>query len=165
MKKEMKKEMRLIDANALLENLGEEPMVWSDGEAEIQERNDWKRFKACVEAQDTVDAYTEEQVASIIQQANQLEAKNKELEKECSWLKSCLNCKIRKECPRHCGKVVHDCDHWEYGDSTVDAVEVVRCKDCKRYCKSAIGSDDCLLLCVDVKPDDYCSHGERKDNG
>ena len=47
---------------------------------------------------------------------------------------------------------------------TVDAVEVVRCKDCKRYCKSAIGSDDCLLLCVDVKPDDYCSHGERKDN-
>lgn len=56
MKKEMKKEMRLIDANALLENLGEEPMVWSDGEAEIQERNDWQRFKACVEAQDTVDA-------------------------------------------------------------------------------------------------------------
>ena len=48
---------------------------------------------------------------------------------------------------------------------TVDAVEVVRCKDCKRYCKSAIGMDDCLLLCVDVKPDDYCSHGERKDNG
>ena len=47
---------------------------------------------------------------------------------------------------------------------TVDAVEVVRCKDCKRYCKSAIGMDDCLLLCVDVKPDDYCSHGERKDN-
>ena len=53
---EMKKEIRLIDANALLENLGEEPMVWSDGEAEIQERNDWQRFKACVEAQDTVDA-------------------------------------------------------------------------------------------------------------
>ena len=42
-------------------------------------------------------------------------------------------------------------------------VEVVRCKDCKRYCKSAIGSDDCLLLCVDVKPDDYCSHGERRE--
>ena len=47
---------RLIDANALLENLGEEPMVWSGGEAEIQERNDWRRFKDCVEAQDTVDA-------------------------------------------------------------------------------------------------------------
>ena len=52
----MANEKRLIDANALLENLGEEPMVWSDGEAEIQERNDWQRFKACVEAQDTVDA-------------------------------------------------------------------------------------------------------------
>lgn len=70
----------------------------------------------------TVDAYTEEQVASIIQQADKLEARNNELEKEIAWLKSCLNCKIRKECPRHCGKVVHNCDHWEYGDSTVDAV-------------------------------------------
>ena len=69
----------------------------------------------------TVDAYSEEQVANIIQQTEKLEAKNKELEKEVSWLKSCINCKIRKECPRHCGKVVHDCDHWEYGDSTVDA--------------------------------------------
>ena len=73
----------------------------------------------------TVDAYSEEQVANLIQQTEKLEAKNKELEKEVSWQKSCLNCKIRKECSRHCGKVVHDCDHWEYGDSTVDAVEVV----------------------------------------
>ena len=52
----MANEKRLIDANALIFHLGEEPMVWSDGEAEIQERNDWRRFKACVEAQDTVDA-------------------------------------------------------------------------------------------------------------
>ena len=51
-----------------------------------------------------------------------------------------------------------------FGGIAPDVVKVVRCKDCKRYCKSAIGSDDCLLLCVDVKPDDYCSHGERKDN-
>ncbi len=52
----MANEKRLIDANALIFHLGEEPMVWSDGEAEIQERNDWRRFKACVEAQDTVNA-------------------------------------------------------------------------------------------------------------
>lgn len=52
----MANEKRLIDANALIFHLGEEPMVWSNGEAEIQERNDWRRFKACVEAQDTVDA-------------------------------------------------------------------------------------------------------------
>ena len=57
---------------------------------------------------------------------DKLEAATKEMRTENVWLKSCLNCKIRKECPRHCGKVVHGCDHWEYGDSTVDAVEVVR---------------------------------------
>ena len=52
----MASEKRLIDANALIFHLGEEPMVWNDSEDEIQERNDWRRFKACVEAQDTVDA-------------------------------------------------------------------------------------------------------------
>lgn len=48
-----------------------------------------------------------------------------------------------------------------------DAVEVVRCKDCKRfvdnreafftYCKRG-------LKYLYVKPDDFCSYGERKDN-
>ena len=52
---------------------------------------------------------------------------------------------------------------------TVDAVEVVRCKDCKHYmlwedsvehktCAKAIG-----LMASD--PEDFCSYGERKDNG
>lgn len=52
----MKSEKRLIDADALIKHLGEEPMVWCDGEAEIQERDDWRRFKAYIEAQDTIDA-------------------------------------------------------------------------------------------------------------
>ena len=43
---------------------------------------------------------------------------------------------------------------------TVDAVEVVRCKDCKHYNEG---------FCVgyhahhDTLPDDFCSYGERKD--
>ena len=43
---------------------------------------------------------------------------------------------------------------------TVDAVEVVRCKDCK-HCNEG--------FCVgyhahhDIMPDDFCSYGERKD--
>lgn len=52
---------------------------------------------------------------------------------------------------------------------TVDTVEVVRCKDCKHYmlwedsedkrtCSKSIG-----LMISD--PDDFCSYGERKDNG
>ena len=55
------------------------------------------------------------------------------------------------------------------GDApTVDAVEVVRCKDCKHYmlwedsddkktCAKSIG----LMV---SSPDDFCSYGERKDN-
>ena len=52
---------------------------------------------------------------------------------------------------------------------TIDAVEVIRCKDCKhRY-----NGKDCthpLLLSYswgairNVKDDDFCSYGERKDN-
>ena len=43
---------------------------------------------------------------------------------------------------------------------TVDAVEVVRCRDCKHYNEG---------FCVgyhahhDIMPDDFCSYGERKD--
>ena len=57
-------------------------------------------------------------------------------------------------------------------DSTgsVDAVEVVRCKDCRWY---APNNDGCWIGCAldtrhpdDVpKADDFCSYGERKDNG
>ena len=53
---------------------------------------------------------------------------------------------------------------------TEDAVEVVRCKDCKWYAPNNEGS---WIGCAfdtrhpdDVpKADDFCSYGERKDNG
>ena len=49
--------------------------------------------------------------------------------------------------------------------SEEDAVEVVRCKDC-RYCQTDVFG----LWCFndyehDLQPDDFCSYGERKDNG
>ena len=49
---------------------------------------------------------------------------------------------------------------------TVDAVPVVRCKDCKHY---EIHKPKVLENCerngylIPMKPDDFCSHGERKD--
>ena len=57
---------------------------------------------------------------------------------------------------------------------TVDAVEVVRCKDCKYYCQDEIYGEMCRhpeldfeIECYDhwinTKPDDFCSYGERKD--
>ena len=48
----------------------------------------------------------------------------------------------------------------------VDAVPVVRCKDCKHYRTSDAGHPDCdycdRLICGTIKPDFYCADGERK---
>lgn len=56
----------------------------------------------------------------------------------------------------------------KYIATTVDAVPVVRCKDCKHY-----GIGACLKIYSDGnvhsvawqkrKPEDFCSYGERKD--
>ena len=49
---------------------------------------------------------------------------------------------------------------------TIDAVEVVRCQDCKYY---EIHKPKVLENCerngyiIPMKPDDFCSYGERKD--
>jgi hypothetical protein len=58
-----------------------------------------------------------------------------------------------------------------FEQNAVDAVGVVRCKDCKWY-KIRKWDDnkpeyDCRKThaLLDVKPDDFCSYGERKDNG
>lgn len=49
---------------------------------------------------------------------------------------------------------------------TIDAIEVVRCKDCKQYkhYSSVFGKAMmCHLLCTKTKDIDYCSYGERKE--
>ena len=53
------------------------------------------------------------------------------------------------------------------GDApTVDAVEVVRCKDCKNYFYSSLSMGmKCRLDGTEWGKDDFCSCGERKDNG
>ena len=48
---------------------------------------------------------------------------------------------------------------------TVDAVEVVRCKGCIHYCLKQPGYGLCKDLAVLRKDDDFCSYGERKENG
>ena len=55
----------------------------------------------------------------------------------------------------------------------VDAIEVVRCKDCKHYKEFRTKRNKQIMrLCCrmgkndmeySVKPDDFCSYGERKD--
>ncbi len=49
---------------------------------------------------------------------------------------------------------------------SVDAVEIIRCKDCKHY--EEINQPYPQLFCrkhsIDTLDDDYCSYGERKDD-
>ena len=58
-------------------------------------------------------------------------------------------------------------------EKTVDAVEVVRCKDCKKW-EEDYGTDGQFGYCENERkqhgcssfwyPNDFCSYGERKDN-
>lgn len=51
---------------------------------------------------------------------------------------------------------------------TVDAVEVVRCKDCEYFLKAEVNGKDFLICQVtdkEIFEDDFCSYGERKENG
>ena len=166
----MANEVRLIDANALVEKFSDHKALFLNKMGGFQAL--LQREKGRVDELDnciaevinapTVDAYTEEQVANIIHLSHQLHATNVELEKEVEWLKSCLNCKIRRECPRHCGKVVHDCDHWVYGDNAVEVVhgrwafshtttvekyDVVKCSNC---------GHEAFAIAIYVKEGHYC---------
>lgn len=51
---------------------------------------------------------------------------------------------------------------------TIDAVPVVRCKNCKYYTTEDFDGDilcGCKLYCamLDITPDGFCSYGERRD--
>ena len=63
-----------------------------------------------------------------------------------------------------CGEVSHFTVQIEEAH-TVDAVEVVRCKDCKNYFYSSFSMGmKCRLDGTEWGKDDFCSCGERKDN-
>lgn len=54
----------------------------------------------------------------------------------------------------------------------IEAVEVVRCENCKHYKPSTVVSHkmcfrkdvDGVQVCYDFKPDDFCRYGERKED-
>ena len=46
---------------------------------------------------------------------------------------------------------------------TVDAVEVVQCKDCKFYHRMTAETGICKLACRHLGNDGFCSEGERKE--
>ena len=77
--------------------------------------------------------------------------------KECKHYEECGYKNDVGVCPNWCAQFKHR-----------DDVRAVRCKDCKYY---EIHKPKVLENCerngylIPMKPDDYCSYGERKDNG
>ena len=63
-------------------------------------------------------------------------------------------------------KTRQDIEEWLNNAPTIDAVPVVRCRDCKHY---EIHKPKVLENCerkgyiIPMKPDDFCSYGERKE--
>ena len=62
-------------------------------------------------------------------------------------------------------------EYEDKAEQSVDAVEVVRCKDCKHYKPQNQGTHRacttpyCMrVVAAKVSADDFCSYGERKDN-
>ena len=48
---------------------------------------------------------------------------------------------------------------------TVDAVQVVRCKDCKYLVNATVNSNgflSCNVADMEIAPEDFCSYGERR---
>ena len=79
----------------------------------------------------------------------------------------CADCVCRDKCDRqaYC---------WAKAMQTVDAVPIVRCKDCKYYNRSELLAPNkfCFrlkhptenrLIGYNFAPDDFCSYGERKE--
>lgn len=53
---------------------------------------------------------------------------------------------------------IENVQSWLDEQPTIDAVEVVRCEECKHYHENI-----CPIWCyTETKPNDFCSYGERK---
>lgn len=68
----------------------------------------------------------------------------------------------------HVPKGAYNCKLCKVGKApTIDAVEVVRCQECKhgKTWKNAFGITGfkCESLCVDLSPEAFCSYGVRID--
>lgn len=71
------------------------------------------------------------------------------LHNDCAHYDDCDYLNDVGSCPRVCGQYHHK-----------DDVRVVRCKDCRF--KTEPGQPN--ILCYNMKDDDFCSYGERKNN-
>ena len=90
--------------------------------------------------------------------------------------------KILESCEIRKATIGNPLTDWEYGytcgieraedeiecATTVDAVPVIRCKDCKHYYADPWGYGNCVFeggVSRRTKTSDFCSWGERRKNG
>mgnify|MGYP006935835395 CR=1 FL=1 len=86
------------------------------------------------------------------------------------------NCEVCKKCPSASDRCAYECtepDSLTAGiervidaQPTVDAVPIIRCKDCKFRCWDDFLERYCCQYYVEgieALPDDFCSNAERKD--
>ena len=80
----------------------------------------------------------------------------------------------RRICGAKCGCEYEDCwneegcvyDHFISNSHTINAVPVVRCRECKyRFKNNGHNKDGCPIIDANIwmDDDDFCSHGERKE--
>lgn len=80
----------------------------------------------------------------------------------------------RRICGAKCGCEYEDCgnegdcgyDYFIFTAPTIDAVPVVRCRECKyRFKNNGHNKDGCPIIDANIwmDDDDFCSHGEREE--
>jgi len=119
-----------ISREALLKNL-EEPMNWTDSEAEIQEQRDYEGFIELVKSMPSVTPkYTDEEIQKMqeLEQA-QLEKAYELGKAEARTCEDCRNCKRWDECP--CGKEGHT-------NGTSIGYSIGECKDYEPFITPSI---------------------------
>lgn len=74
---------------------------------------------------------------------------------------------LHYNCDESCSAIIRDVENL----SVADAVEVVRCKDCKHWRMTVSTGTYGECMCDDMETnvlytmaDDYCSYGERKED-
>lgn len=66
----------------------------------------------------------------------------------------------------HVGECLRDCKEALEEIPAADVVPVVRCKDCKYTVETWSSlTHFCIFNHMPIRPDDFCSCGERKDGG
>ena len=71
----------------------------------------------------------------------------------------CVDCQLPDCCDYRWERIINE-------QSTIDAVPVIRCRDCKKYKQGMTVTEwyFCSMTGALVDGQDFCSYGERKDN-